>query len=439
MKMYDIIARKRDGETLGEKEIAYFIDGIVNREIPDYQTTALLMAVYLNGMDEGETAVLCRLMAESGDTMEFSEDLVTVDKHSTGGVGDKTSLIVGPIAAAAGLTVAKMSGRALGHTGGTVDKLESIPGMKVDLDLESFEKTYRKTGICISGQSGNMVPADKILYGLRDVTATVGSIPLIASSIMSKKLAAGAGNIVLDVKAGKGAFMKDRDEALELAETMVKIGIANGRNIAALVTAMDAPLGYCIGNSIEVREAVEVLKGGLAGSDLYEVSVSLAAELISMSLDMPIREAVETAKEKIRDGTALDKFSAMIKAQGGDAGVTRDFSLFKKPLYKTAVRAEETGYIKEMDAQAIGIVSMNLGAGRTRKEDPVDFSAGIRLLVKPGDKVAKNDIMAYLYSDLDDPEKQKREFAASVKYSKEKPADGKIILGRVTGDGREIH
>lgn len=439
MKMYDIITKKRDGQELNEKELFYFIEGIVNKQIPDYQSAALLMAIYLNGMNKQETSTLCRLMAQSGDTMEFSKELLTVDKHSTGGVGDKTSFIVGPITAAAGLTLAKMSGRALGHTGGTVDKLESIPGMKVDLDLKSFEKIYRETGICISGQSGNMVPADKILYGLRDVTATVGSIPLIASSIMSKKLAAGAENIVLDVKSGSGSFMNDRDQALKLADTMVQIGIANNRNIAALVTSMDAPLGYCIGNALEVQEAIEVLKGGLQKTDLYKVSISLAAELISMALKIPINEAIEVAAEKITQGTALEKFSDMIKAQGGDSRIINDFNLFKNPRNKVYVKAEQTGYIKQMDAKAIGIVSMNLGAGRIKKEDPIDYSAGIRLLVKPGDKVVQNEVIAYLYSDLDNLENQKQEFSAAVSYSKQKPETGKTILGRVTKNGREIY
>lgn len=437
MRMYDIIARKRDKKTLSGEELSFFIDGIVKGSIPDYQTTALLMAIYLNGMDGTETAMLCKLMAESGDTMSFSKDLATVDKHSTGGVGDKTSLITAPIAAASGLTVAKMSGRALGHTGGTVDKLESIPGMKMDLDLGTFEKAYRKTGLCISGQSGNMVPADKILYGLRDVTATVGSIPLIATSIMSKKLAAGAKNIVLDVKTGAGAFMEDEGDAFELAKTMVGIGIANDRNISALVTRMDAPLGYCIGNSLEVREAVDVLKGKLKGTDLYDVSVALASELISMGKGIPVKQAMEIAESRIQDGSALGKLREMIIEQGGEPEVLNDYSLFKQPARIIEIKAKSSGYVKRMDAGKIGIVSMKLGAGRIKKGDPVDSSAGVRLVVKPGDKVGKGDVIAYLHTDKTDTGEIEHEFENALEYSKEQPMKAKVISGRVAKEGKE--
>lgn len=439
VKMFDIIAKKRDGGSLAYDEIEYFVKGIVDKSIPDYQTTAFLMAVYLNGMDGRETSDLCMLMARSGDMMEFSDELVTVDKHSTGGVGDKTSLIVGPICAAAGLTVAKMSGRALGHSGGTVDKLESIPGLKVDMTLEEFEKAYRKTGICIAGQSGNMVPADKILYALRDVTATIDCLPLIATSIMSKKLAAGAGNIVLDVKAGSGAFMKDADSAFELAEKMVEIGLNNGRNISALITMMDSPLGYAVGNSIEVEEAVSILKGEGRDTDLYEVSTALAAELISMTSDAEPGEALEIAKRKIDDGSAYQKLKDMVKGQGGDVKTLDDFNLFKQPLHKYDVISLEDGYLSGLKAMEVGIASMNLGAGREKKTDPIDYSAGIRLCKKPGDSVKKGEVLAELHTDKENPEPYINAFLAACEFSKEKPVVPGLILGRVSKKGKEVY
>lgn len=439
MKMFDIIANKRDGVSLSREELEYFIKGIVDKSIPDYQTTALLMAIYLNGMSGKETSDLCMLMARSGDMMEFSEEFVTVDKHSTGGVGDKTSLIAGPICAAAGLTVAKMSGRALGHSGGTVDKLESIPGLKVDMTLNEFEKAYRKTGICISGQSGNMVPADKILYSLRDVTATIDSLPLIATSIMSKKLAAGAGNIVLDVKTGEGAFMKDAKSAFNLAEKMVEIGIHNGRNISALITMMDSPLGFTIGNSLEVQEAVEVLKGEKCDTDIYRVSTALAAELISMTQNVSVEKGLEIAKSKIKDGSAYGKLKDMVKGQGGDTKVLDDFSYFKQPVNKLEVKAWKRGFISSLKAMEIGIVSMNLGAGRSKKTDPIDYSAGIMLNKKPGDIIEEGETLAVLYSDKENIAEYEKDFKAACKITDEKPVIMPLILGRVSKNGKEIY
>lgn len=439
MKMFDIIAKKRDGESLNYEELEVFVKGIVDKSIPDYQTTALLMAIYLNGMSGRETSDLCMLMARSGDMMKFSKELITVDKHSTGGVGDKTSLIAGPICAASGLTVAKMSGRALGHSGGTVDKLESIPGLKVDMTIEEFERAYRKTGICISGQSGNMVPADKILYALRDVTATIDCLPLIATSIMSKKLAAGAGNIVLDVKAGEGAFMKDSKSAFDLAEKMVEIGINNGRNISALITMMDSPLGYAVGNSLEVEEAVGILKGKGNETDLYKVSTALAAELISMTKNIETSQALEIAKSKISDGSAYDKLKDMVAGQGGDIRVLDDFSLFKQPLHQFEVKAWKKGYISGLKAMEIGVVSMNLGAGRSQKTDPIDYSAGIKLHKKPGDEVNKGDTLAVLYSDKENLEEYAKNFIAACRIEDIKPEVPALILGRVSKKGIEIY
>lgn len=439
VKMFDIIAKKRDSETLSYEELEYFVNGIVDKSISDYQTTALLMAIYLNGMDGRETSDLCMLMARSGDMMEFSEELITVDKHSTGGVGDKTSLIAGPICAAAGLTVAKMSGRALGHSGGTVDKLESIPQLKVDMTLEEFEKAYRKTGICIAGQSGNMVPADKILYALRDVTATIDCLPLIATSIMSKKLAAGADNIVLDVKTGSGAFMKDAKSAFELAEKMVEIGVKNGRKMSALITMMDAPLGFNIGNSLEVEEAVEILQGKGIDTDLYKVSTALAAELISMTKNIDSVEALEIAKIKIRDGSAYSKLKAMIAGQSGNVDVLDNFEMFKQSNNKFEVLAEENGYLSELKAMEVGVVSMNLGAGRGKKTDPIDYSAGIRLKKKPGDSVKKGDVLAILYSDKTDLKQYAKDFLSACEFSKIMPVLPRLILGRVTKNGSEVY
>ncbi len=437
--MFDIIAKKRDSKTLSYDELEFFVNGIVDKSISDYQTTALLMAIYLNGMDGRETSDLCMLMARSGDMMEFSEELITVDKHSTGGVGDKTSLIAGPICAAAGLTVAKMSGRALGHSGGTVDKLESIPGFKVNMTVEEFEKAYRKTGICIAGQSGNMVPADKILYALRDVTATIDCLPLIATSIMSKKLAAGAGNIVLDVKTGSGAFMKDAKSAFELAEKMVEIGVNNGRNISALITMMDTPLGYAVGNSLEVEEAVEILKGNGKDTDLYKVSTALAAELISMTQNIESDEALKIAQNKISDGSALQKLRDMVSGQSGNMDALDDFKLFKQPKNKYEILVKEDGYLSELKAMGVGVVSMNLGAGRGKKTDPIDYSAGIRLIKKPGDSVKKGEILAVLYSDKSDLKQFADEFLSACEFLKEIPVLPPLILCRVSKNGIEIY
>lgn len=432
MKMFDIIARKRDGKALTYEELEFFVNGIVSNKIPDYQTTALMMAIYLNGMSRRETSELCMLMANSGDTLEFSDEYITVDKHSTGGVGDKTSLIVAPVAAACGLTVAKMSGRGLGHTGGTVDKLESIPGIIMDMSMEQFEDNYKKTGLCLSGQSGNMVPADKIMYALRDVTATISSIPLIATSIMSKKLAAGAKNIVLDVKTGSGAFMENPEEAFDLAEKMVDIGTANGRRVSALVTMMDNPLGRTIGNSLEVLEAAEILKGEHVGSDLYNVSVALAAELIHMTSGKTIGEATETARKKIKDGSAYKKLCDMIVAQGGDASVIENGDGLKKPLYTHEIISPEDGFVVSIDAKTIGIISMNLGAGRSKKTDPIDYSAGIRILRKPGEELKKGEPMAVFYSDIKDMSELEKKYLEACEISDTQLPERKLILGRVT-------
>ena len=401
MRMYDIIRRKRDGEELTEQEIAYFIDGYVGGEIPDYQAAALCMAIYFRGMCEAETVALTDRMARSGEMVDLSRfgDL-SADKHSTGGVGDKTSLVIGPIVAALGGKVTKMSGRGLGHTGGTVDKLESIPGMRTEMDREAFLAQAERVGIVIIGQSGNLTPADKKLYALRDVTATVDSIPLITSSIMSKKLAAGSRNIVLDVKVGSGAFMKTLDDARALAENMVKIGKSCGRNMAALITDMSRPLGCAIGNELEVIEAVEILRGVRRG-DLYEVCVALATELVILFKGISADAARSQVIGAIDSGAAFEKMKEWVVAQGGDAGWL-ERSLIDDLPPSVPIICPCDGYITAMDTAAIGSAAAILGAGRSKKDDAIDHAAGITVGAKTGDRVEKGQTLGYLYTN--DPE-----------------------------------
>ncbi len=399
MRMYDIIEKKRNGGELTDEEIRFFINGFTDGTIPDYQASALMMAVWFNGMTERETVTLTEAMEKSGDTVDLSRyGTLSADKHSTGGVGDKTSLIVTPIVASLGAKIAKMSGRGLGHTGGTVDKLESIDGYKTTLTGEEFLNQVDEIGLAVIGQSGNLTPADKKLYALRDVTATVDSIPLITSSIMSKKLAAGSHNIVLDVKCGSGAFMKTPDDAETLATEMVKIGKACGRNIAAVITDMDTPLGTNIGNSLEVIEAVKVLKGEV-DNDLKAVCIVLATELTSLVFGIDTAEAERRVNEALSSGKAFEKMKQWIAAQGGNAACLDDFSLFKQPKFSYDISAEKDGYISSMNTEKIGISSVILGAGRESKEDSIDYSAGIVLNKKTGDAVKKGDVLATLYTD----------------------------------------
>jgi pyrimidine-nucleoside phosphorylase len=399
MRMYDIITKKKHSLKLTKEEIEFFIKGFTNGEIPDYQASALMMAVCLNGMDKEETAILTNAMALSGDTVDLSRfGTQSVDKHSTGGVGDKTTLVVAPIVAALGGKVAKMSGRGLGHTGGTVDKLESIKGYKTSLEIDEFLKQVEEIGIAVIGQTGNLAPADKKLYALRDVTATVDSIPLITSSIMSKKLAAGAHSIVLDVKVGSGAFMKTIEDAEKLAENMVAIGKLCGRNMAALITDMDTPLGNAIGNSLEVIEAISILKGQNKG-DLYQVCVALCTQMVSLIHNVSLKEAKETVVECINSGAAFNKMKQWISAQGGDTNCLDHTSLFEKAKYSFNVVSTKEGYITKMDAEKIGTVSVMLGGGRITKEDTIDFSAGIILNKKTGDFVKMGDTLCTLYTN----------------------------------------
>ena len=399
MTMYDIIMKKRRGMELSDEEIAFFISGYVSGSIPDYQASALCMAICFQGMSDREIATLTDVMAKSGDMMDLSAfGNLSVDKHSTGGVGDKTSLIVCPIVASLGGKVAKMSGRGLGHTGGTIDKLESVPGLTTSLSDERFLSQAKDIGIVIAGQTKNLAPADKKLYALRDVTATVDSIPLITASIMSKKLAGGAKNLVLDVKTGSGAFMKSYDDALCLARCMVNIGKSCGRNTTAVLTDMDRPLGRAVGNTLEVIEAIEVLQGKRK-DDLYEVCITLATEMIILLKNISRSEARTMAEESIADGSAFAKMKEWIAAQGGDIQYIEDTSKFPKASRVIPVISDKDGYISLMNTEAIGSVAVTLGAGRTKIGDEIDYSAGIIIEKKTGDYVKQGDTIAYLYTN----------------------------------------
>lgn len=428
MRMYDIIHKKRNGGELSEEEIRFFIEGYTDESIPDYQAAALCMAVYFRGMTPKETSILTLAMAESGDQIDLGGiEGFTVDKHSTGGVGDKTSLIVVPIVASCGGKVAKMSGRGLGHTGGTVDKLESIPGFRTELNPDDFIKQVNGIGLCIVGQTGELAPADKKLYALRDVTATVESIPLIASSIMSKKLAAGSKGIVLDVKTGSGAFMKTVEESENLAKEMVAIGKSAGRSVTAVITNMDIPLGDSVGNSLEVIEAIKTLKGE-GESDLTEVCLTLAAQMLSMVTGEDEKTCYSMAKGAIDNGLAINKLREMISAQGGNANVVDDYSLFKQPKYTAEIFSECDGYIEHTDAEKIGIASVILGAGREKKGDPIDPSAGIVLKKKTGDYVKKGEPLAVFYTDDEGKiEGAKQEFLDSFTFGNERTQPQKLI------------
>lgn len=433
MRMYDIIHKKRQGGELTKEEIEWLVRAVTDGSVPDYQVSALLMAIYFKGMTRRETVDLTWAMARSGDMADLSPiPGAKVDKHSTGGVGDKTSLIVGPIAAACGVKIAKMSGRGLGHTGGTVDKLESIPGLHMDIPRERFYEIVNETGIAIVGQSGSLCPADKKLYALRDVTATVDSLPLIAASIMSKKLAAGADAILLDVKLGSGAFMKTHREARELAQLMADTGNDAGRRTAALITDMDMPLGRCIGNALEVSEAVEVLHG-TGDSRLTELSLELAAGMIYLANLAPSREAaLSLAKEAVRDGRAFKTLCSMAAAQGGDPGYLDDTGRLPLSPCVLTVVAPESGYIAAMDAETCGLAAMELGAGRESKEDAIDYGAGIVLLANRGSRVEKGQPIARLYAQSDGQcQRSMERFLSALTIEKEEPEVRPLIIERI--------
>lgn len=403
MRMYDLIMKKRKGEELTKEEINFFVDGFTKGEIPDYQASAMLMAIFFNKMNKRETADLTNAMVESGDKIDLSNIKgVKVDKHSTGGVGDKTSICLTPLVASLGIPVAKMSGRGLGHTGGTIDKLETFKGFSVELTEEQFMENVNKINIAIMGQSGNLVPADKKLYALRDVTATVDNMSLIASSIMSKKLASGADAIVLDVKVGDGAFMKTPETAKELAQEMVDIGKHLGRETIGVISDMDQPLGYAIGNSLEVIEAIELLKGN-GPKDLLELTLTIGSNmLLCAKMAESEEEARKMLMENIENGKGLEKLKDFVKAQGGDISPIDDYSKFPQAKYVEKVTSPVDGYITKIHAEAFGLIAMELGAGRATKESEIDLAVGIVLNKKRGEKVNKGDVLAYIHSNSEE-------------------------------------
>lgn len=428
MRIYDIIEKKRDGHKLTKEEIDFFVQEYTAEKIEDYQASALLMAIFINGMDEEETVNLTESMAKSGDMLDLSSiDGITADKHSTGGVGDKTSLVVAPICASLGIKMAKMSGRGLGHTGGTIDKLESIEGYNTSIDTDAFFKQVNEIGIALIGQTGNLAPADKKIYALRDVTATVDNISLIASSIMSKKIAAGAQNIVLDVKCGSGAFMKDEQSAAELAEMMVKIGKKCGRNMAAVITNMDIPLGSNVGNALEIKEVVDILNDK-GDRQLRELCLVLSATILSISYGWDYEDAYIKAENTLTDGSALNKLKELVSAQGGNTQMIDNTSLLPKCDNSLEIKANQDGFIQSIDSKIVGESAVLLGAGREKKTDTIDYGAGIILYKKTGDKVSVGDTVAILYAESNEKLKNAESlFNTSFKIGAEKPCEQKLI------------
>ena len=415
MRMVDIIEKKRDGQELTTAEINFFIEGYTKGEIPDYQASALAMAIYFQDMNDRERADLTRAMVESGDTIDLSAiDVVKVDKHSTGGVGDTTTLVLAPLVASLGVPVAKMSGRGLGHTGGTIDKLESIAGFHVELTREQFIDLVNRDKVAVIGQSGNLTPADKKLYALRDVTGTVNSIPLIASSIMSKKIAAGADAIVLDVKTGDGAFMKTQEDAEKLAHAMVRIGNHVGRKTIAIISDMSQPLGFAIGNALEVKEAIETLQGK-GPKDLTELVLTLGSQMVILAGKAKTsEEAKEMLLDAIHSGKALAKFKEFLANQGGDASIVDDLTKLPQAKYKIELPAKQSGYISRMVADEIGVASMILGAGRATKEDVIDLAVGLVLHKKVGDKVEEGESILTIYSNRENVEDVKQKLYDNI-------------------------
>ena len=440
MNVYELIKQKRDGLELSKKEIGFFIDGFVNGQIPDYQMTAFLMAVYFKGMSARECVELTMAMAESGDQVDLSAiHGFKVDKHSTGGVGDKTTLVLAPLVAASGGIVAKMTGRELGHTGGTVDKLESIPGMQVELSRDKFVEIVNAIHVSLIAQTASLAPADRQLYALRNVTATVDSIPLIASSIMSKKLAVGSDGIVLEVKTGRGAFTKLYGDAIDLAKTMVDIGEGAGRRMTAWITAMEQPLGCAVGNAIEVQEAIDTLRGS-GPPDLVELIMELGGEMLFISGIVSSRKKAKSRiAENLANQKGLNRLADLIAAQGGDPSVLDNPELLPQPKAKIEVKSETPGYVSAIDALAVGQASKILGAGRRTKDDAVDYSAGIYLKKKIGDKVEVGDPLAVFYSDGDENkiEPARKKFLSAYSFNSSKIDPPKLIYARITRDGVE--
>lgn len=420
MRMVDIIVKKRSGEKLTKEEIDFFVRGFTDGQIPDYQASSLFMAILFKGMDKEEISLLTDAMLHSGDTIDLSPiEGIKVDKHSTGGVGDKTSLVLGPLVASCGVKLAKMSGRGLGHTGGTLDKLESIPGLSIAVEKDRFVRQVNDIGIAIVGQTGSLVPADKKMYALRDVTGTVESIPLIASSIMSKKLASGSDTILLDVKFGSGAFMKTLDQARNLAHTMVDIGDHLHRDTRAIITDMNEPLGMAIGNSLEVIEAIRTLKGE-GPADLVELCSKAGAIMLMQAKKVgTFEEGLAMIEEKISSGAGLEKLAQLVKAQGGDESYVYHPEKFQTAAHVVEVRSDKDGYVREINALEIGEAAMKLGAGRATKEDVIDPAAGILLSRKVGDKVTRGELLCRVYTNKEEYEDVLDEIKESFKLSDE--------------------
>lgn len=428
MRMIDIIEHKRDGKILTNEEINFFITNYVDGKIPDYQVSALLMAILFRGMSDEEIFNLTNDMLHSGDIIDLSKIKgIKVDKHSTGGVGDKTSLVLGPLIASCGAKLAKMSGRGLGHTGGTLDKMESIPGMQINISEDNFISQVNKIGMAIVGQTGHLVPADKKLYALRDVTGTVDSLPLIASSIMSKKLASGSDSILLDVKVGSGAFMKTLEMGEELAKTMVSIGKYFKKDTRAILTDMDEPLGLAVGNNLEVIEAINTLKGN-GPKDLTELCIKAGAiMLLQAKICTSFEEGEKLLQSKIENGEAFKKFVDFVEAQGGDITYVLNTSKFEKAKYEISINSNKSGYITKIDALEIGEFAMKLGAGREKIEDKIDYSAGIILSKKIGDFVNSGDELCKIYTNKENYEEIIKEIKNSFIISENKPENRKII------------
>ncbi|WP_043932886.1 pyrimidine-nucleoside phosphorylase [Bacillus sp. EB01] len=433
MRMVDIIEKKRDGLELTSEEINFFIQGYTSGSIPDYQMSALTMAIFFKGMTESERAELTMAMVKSGDQIDLKGiEGVKVDKHSTGGVGDTTTLVLGPLVASVGVPVAKMSGRGLGHTGGTIDKLEAVEGFHVEISNEEFLELVNKNKIAVIGQSGNLTPADKKLYALRDVTATVDSIPLIASSIMSKKIAAGADAIVLDVKTGAGAFMKTLDDSRELAKAMVRIGNNVGRKTMAVISDMSQPLGFAIGNALEVKEAIDTLKGE-GPEDLAELSLTLGSYMVFLAGKAEsLADARLLLEAAIADGSALEKMKVFLSSQGGDASVVEDPSRLPQAKFIMPLEAKTSGYVSEIIADEVGTAAMLLGAGRATKESEIDLAVGLVLKKKIGDKVEAGESLAEIHSNSEEVEEVRKRLYNSIKITSEQVDAPTLIYGEIT-------
>lgn len=433
MRMVDLIQKKRDGYELTTEEINYLVKGYTNGDIPDYQVSAFTMAVFFQNMTAKERADLTMAMVHSGETISLKEiEGIKVDKHSTGGVGDTTTLVLGPLVAAVGVPVAKMSGRGLGHTGGTIDKLEAVPGFHTEIENDEFIRLVNKNKLAVIGQSGNLTPADKKLYSLRDVTATVNSIPLIASSIMSKKIAAGADAIVLDVKTGSGAFMKELEKSKELAQSMVEIGNEVGRRTMAVISDMSQPLGLAIGNALEIKEAIDTLNGE-GPEDLQELCLTLGSYMVYLAEKASsLEEARILLQEAIDSGKAIETFKTFLEAQGGDASVVDRPEDLPKASFITELEAKEDGYVSEIAADAVGTAAMWLGAGRATKESVIDLAVGLVLNKKIGDQVKKGESLVTIHSNQEDIKEVREKLYDSIRLSSEKVDAPKLIYATIT-------